>query len=99
MKADRQPWRQAFLDALPLAGVDGTLRSRMKGTKAEKNVRAKTGSLSHVSALSGYVTTAAGERLAFSIVTNNYAGPTSGENSMKRVEDAIAVALAEQGTK
>jgi D-alanyl-D-alanine carboxypeptidase/D-alanyl-D-alanine-endopeptidase (penicillin-binding protein 4) len=61
-----------FLDALPIAGVDGTLRNRMKGTVAENNVRAKTGSLRSAASLSGYLTTAAGERLVFSIMVNNY---------------------------
>jgi len=61
-----------FRDALPIAGVDGTLRTRMKGTPAENNVRAKTGSLSSAASLSGYMTTAAGEKLAFSMMVNNY---------------------------
>src|SRR5207248_6016176 len=53
-----------FIRALPIAGVDGSLRKRMKGTPAEGNVRAKTGSLRWANSLSGYVTTGAGERLA-----------------------------------
>ena len=61
-----------FREALPIAGVDGTLRNRMKGTPAENNVKAKTGSLSSAASLSGYVTTAAGENLVFSIMVNNY---------------------------
>src|ERR1051325_6670417 len=61
-----------FRDALPIAGVDGTLSTRMRGTPAEKNVRAKTGSLSSVASLSGYVTTASGEHLVFSMMLNNY---------------------------
>jgi D-alanyl-D-alanine carboxypeptidase/D-alanyl-D-alanine-endopeptidase (penicillin-binding protein 4) len=61
-----------FRDALPIAGVDGTLRNRLKGTVAENNLRAKTGSLSSAASLSGFVTTAAGERLVFSIMVNNY---------------------------
>jgi D-alanyl-D-alanine carboxypeptidase/D-alanyl-D-alanine-endopeptidase (penicillin-binding protein 4) len=61
-----------FRDALPIAGVDGTLRNRLRGTPAENNLRAKTGSLSSAASLAGYVTTAAGERLAFSIMVNNY---------------------------
>lgn len=80
-----------FRDALPIAGVDGTLRTRMKGTPAEGNLRAKTGSLSSVASLSGYVTTAAGEHLAFSMMLNNYP-----DASLVRRDsiDAIAVLLA-----
>lgn len=61
-----------FRDALPIAGVDGTLRNRFKGTVAENNLRAKTGTLSSANSLSGYVRDAAGEQLAFSIIVNNY---------------------------
>jgi D-alanyl-D-alanine carboxypeptidase/D-alanyl-D-alanine-endopeptidase (penicillin-binding protein 4) len=80
-----------FREALPIAGVDGTLRLRMKGTAAEGNVRAKTGSLSSVASLSGYVTTAGGEHLVFSMMLNNYP-----DASVVRRDsiDAIAVLLA-----
>ena len=80
-----------FRDALPIAGVDGTLSTRMRGTPAEKNVRAKTGSLSSVASLSGYVTTAAGERLVFSMMLNNY--PDAAAVRRDSI-DAIAVLLA-----
>lgn len=80
-----------FRDALPIAGVDGTLRNRMRGTPAENNVRAKTGSLSSAASLSGYVTTAAGEKLAFSIMVNNY--PREVEPRTGCI-DPIAVLLA-----
>lgn len=63
--------REPFTATLPIAGKDGTLAQRMKGTRAE-GLRAKTGTLAHVRALSGYVTTADGELLAFSILANNF---------------------------
>jgi D-alanyl-D-alanine carboxypeptidase/D-alanyl-D-alanine-endopeptidase (penicillin-binding protein 4) len=75
----------------PIAGVDGTLRTRMRGTPAEGNVRAKTGSLSSVASLSGYVTTAAGEHLVFSMMLNNY--PDAAAVRRDSI-DAIAVLLA-----
>jgi D-alanyl-D-alanine carboxypeptidase/D-alanyl-D-alanine-endopeptidase (penicillin-binding protein 4) len=62
----------AFIDALPVAGVDGTLRTRFKGTPAEGNVRAKTGSLGYVDTLSGFLSDAGKEKLVFSIMLNNY---------------------------
>jgi len=65
-------YASVFRDALPIAGVDGTLRNRFKGTPAENNVHAKTGSLSSAASLGGYLTTAGGEKLAFSIMVNNY---------------------------
>ena len=80
-----------FRDALPIAGVDGTLRTRMRGTPAEGNLRAKTGSLSSVASLSGYVTTAAGEHLVFSMMLNNY--PDAAALRRDSI-DAIAVLLA-----
>jgi serine-type D-Ala-D-Ala carboxypeptidase/endopeptidase (penicillin-binding protein 4) len=68
----RHPSFGVFYDALPVAGVDGTIRSRMRGTPAEGNVRAKTGTLDKARALSGYVTTANGRQLLFSFLANNY---------------------------
>jgi D-alanyl-D-alanine carboxypeptidase/D-alanyl-D-alanine-endopeptidase (penicillin-binding protein 4) len=80
-----------FRDALPIAGVDGTLRNRMRGTPAERNLRAKTGTLSSVASLGGYVTTAGGERLVFSMMLNNYPDASA----LRRDSiDAIAVLLA-----
>ena len=82
---------EPFREALPIAGVDGTLRTRMRGTPAEGNLRAKTGSLSSVASLSGYVTTAGGEHLVFSMMLNNY--PDAAAVRRDSI-DAIAVLLA-----
>jgi D-alanyl-D-alanine carboxypeptidase/D-alanyl-D-alanine-endopeptidase (penicillin-binding protein 4) len=88
------PEADAYLNALPIAGVDGTLRSRMKGTPAAGNVRAKTGTLRWANALSGHVKTAAGERLIFSIMLNRYASPDAQHGGRAEI-DRIAVMLAE----
>jgi serine-type D-Ala-D-Ala carboxypeptidase/endopeptidase (penicillin-binding protein 4) len=63
--------------SLPVAGVDGTLRTRLLGTPAEGRVHAKTGTLSNIRALSGYVTTADGERLAFAMIVNHHLRTTA----------------------
>jgi D-alanyl-D-alanine carboxypeptidase/D-alanyl-D-alanine-endopeptidase (penicillin-binding protein 4) len=80
-------------DMLPVAGVDGTLAGRMRGTLAAGNVHAKTGSMTYVNCLAGYVTSAAGEHLAFAILLNDYV-PPQGVSASADV-DAIAVLLAE----
>ena len=85
---------EVVMDALPDAGIDGTLTGRMRGTAAAGNVRAKTGNMAYVHCLAGYVTTAAGERLAFSIMLNNYLPPAQGPRASSDV-DAIAVMLAD----
>jgi D-alanyl-D-alanine carboxypeptidase/D-alanyl-D-alanine-endopeptidase (penicillin-binding protein 4) len=66
-----------FRSALPVSGVSGTLAGRMKGTPAESRVWAKTGTLSNVRSLSGYVLTRAGEPIAFSMLVNNFRVPTA----------------------
>jgi D-alanyl-D-alanine carboxypeptidase/D-alanyl-D-alanine-endopeptidase (penicillin-binding protein 4) len=70
--AARQSWGADFIASLPVAGADGTLRSRLKTLSPDAKVQAKTGALDHVSAISGYLTTADGERLVFSIMSNNF---------------------------
>lgn len=88
---NKHRYADVFRAALPIAGVDGTLRNRMKGTPAENNLRAKTGSLSSAASLGGYVTTAAGEKLAFAVIVNNY--PSDVEPRAMCI-DPIAVLLA-----
>jgi len=87
----RHRYAAFFREALPIAGVDGTLRTRFRNTPAENNLRAKTGSLSSAASLSGYVTSAAGEKLVFSIMVNNY--PRDVEPRLICI-DPIAVLLA-----
>jgi D-alanyl-D-alanine carboxypeptidase/D-alanyl-D-alanine-endopeptidase (penicillin-binding protein 4) len=81
-----------FVDGLPIAGVDGSLATRMKGTSAEGNVRAKTGTMSNIRSLAGYVTTRDGEHLALVIIVNNYEGV--GIDATESM-DRMAVRLAE----
>jgi D-alanyl-D-alanine carboxypeptidase/D-alanyl-D-alanine-endopeptidase (penicillin-binding protein 4) len=69
---NRHKCAQVYLAALPIAGVDGTLRNRMKGTPAAGNLRAKTGTLRWANSMSGHVTTVAGEHLVFSLMVNRY---------------------------
>jgi D-alanyl-D-alanine carboxypeptidase/D-alanyl-D-alanine-endopeptidase (penicillin-binding protein 4) len=89
---DRDPrLKDPFEASLPIAGRDGTLANRMKGTPAEGNARAKTGSMTGVRGTSGYVTSADGEPLVFSILVNMYDSPAS---TITAAEDAIIVRLA-----
>jgi D-alanyl-D-alanine carboxypeptidase/D-alanyl-D-alanine-endopeptidase (penicillin-binding protein 4) len=83
--------RGPFEESLPIAGRDGTLSNRMKGTAAEGNARAKTGSMTGVRALSGYVTTSDGEPLVFSILSNNFETPP---DVITRAADEIVLRLA-----
>ncbi|MBM3818454.1 MAG: D-alanyl-D-alanine carboxypeptidase/D-alanyl-D-alanine-endopeptidase [Acidimicrobiia bacterium] len=81
------PWMRA----LPVAGVDGTLEARMKGTPAATTVRAKTGTMSNIRALAGYARTRDGETLAFAIMADNFEGPGA---AATEALDRIAIALA-----
>jgi len=92
-----KPWFTSWYNALPIAGnadrfTGGTLRNRMRNTPAANNLHGKTGSMTAVSALSGYVTDGAGDQLVFSMISNNFlpGGITS-------IEDAVGVALASYG--
>ncbi len=85
--AGMSPW----MTGLPVAGVDGTLAARMKATPAENNVRAKTGTMSNVRSLAGYVKTRDGEPLAFVVMVNNFEG--TGAEAVAAI-DAIAIRLA-----
>ncbi len=88
---DRHPHAAAFRESLPVAGVDGTLQRRLQGARGR--IVAKTGTLAHASTLAGYLTTASGDRLAFAILVDDYAG---GAREAQAAIDAVALALAAQ---
>jgi D-alanyl-D-alanine carboxypeptidase/D-alanyl-D-alanine-endopeptidase (penicillin-binding protein 4) len=81
--AASQTWGPSYRETLPVAGIDGSLADRFPQLDPRTHVYAKTGSLGGVKALSGYATTARGEQVAFSILTNNFNLPS------KRVLEAI----------
>ena len=91
--AVKQPWGSDFMATLPVAGTDGTLENRMRGTAAAGRVHAKTGLVEHVNSLSGYATTRRGAHLLFSIFGNN-AG-NHGRDAAN-VVDSICVAMVEE---
>tara|TARA_B100001123_G_scaffold450595_1_gene622241 strand:- start:2977 stop:4578 length:1602 start_codon:yes stop_codon:yes gene_type:complete len=80
-----------FLQALPIAGIDGTLKQRLKSTPAEGNAKAKTGSMANIQSLAGYVTSRDAEPLAFVIIANNFEGPAT---SVLTTIDQIVARLA-----
>jgi len=84
------PHRESWMSSLPVGGEDGTLQHRFKGTAALARVRAKTGTLSHVSALSGYIDRPDGRMLAFSILANNFNTSTAeARNLMDKIANAM----------
>jgi serine-type D-Ala-D-Ala carboxypeptidase/endopeptidase (penicillin-binding protein 4) len=72
--AQGQTWFAPYYQSLPVAGIDGSLQDRMKATVAAGRIHAKTGSLEHVRALSGFAETPSGRRLIFSFLSNNQGG-------------------------
>ena len=77
--------------SLPIAGLDGSLKYRMRDTAAANKLRAKTGTLSGVSALAGYTTTADGEQLAFSMVMEHFVGSSS---AIRKIQDRIGAVIS-----
>lgn len=96
LAASKQPWFNAWYNALPIAGntdrmTGGSLRYRLRGTPAENNLHAKTGSMGGVSSLSGYITDTKGRKLVFSMLSNNYVVAGA---QVKAVENRVALALS-----
>ena len=77
--------RQPLLQSLPIAGVDGTLEKRMRGTAAQGNVRAKTGTLTGISSLAGYCTMKDGRQLCFAIINQGVMRNATGKAFQDRV--------------
>ncbi|HST77009.1 MAG TPA: D-alanyl-D-alanine carboxypeptidase/D-alanyl-D-alanine-endopeptidase [Verrucomicrobiae bacterium] len=92
--ASRQPWGAAYKESLPVSGVDGSLAERFLNTPAGGLVHAKTGSLSHVNALSGYGETRIGSHFVFSILCNNHDLPPG---RVLSAIDSIVQLLVNQG--
>ncbi|MGC1107354.1 MAG: D-alanyl-D-alanine carboxypeptidase/D-alanyl-D-alanine-endopeptidase, partial [Candidatus Acidiferrales bacterium] len=88
----QQPWGDAFVATLPVAGVDGTLQHRLNDTPAQGRIQAKTGSVERTQAVSGFATTLRGEHLIFSIFDNHNGGPN---REAVKVLDSIAVAMVQ----
>ncbi|HZS43842.1 MAG TPA: D-alanyl-D-alanine carboxypeptidase/D-alanyl-D-alanine-endopeptidase [Blastocatellia bacterium] len=86
-----RPYANILIDSLPIGGVDGTLRRRFASTTAANNLHAKTGTISYVNSLSGYVTTTAGQRVIFSIMINN----RTVDSSATAAIDAVCLLLAD----
>jgi len=87
----RQPSFPRFYAAMAVAGTDGTLKNRLTGASVKGNIRAKTGTITGVSSISGYMRTADGEMLAFSMIANNYAsGKAAAEDAQNRALQRLA---------
>jgi len=95
--AARQPWGAAFEESLPVSGVDGSLADRFQNTPAAGLIHAKTGSLSHVNALSGYGQTEKGRRFVFSIFCNNHNLP--GSKALAAIDAVVQVLVSEEPAK
>jgi D-alanyl-D-alanine carboxypeptidase/D-alanyl-D-alanine-endopeptidase (penicillin-binding protein 4) len=93
----RHPAANDFEASLPIAGRDGTLRTRLRGTAAEGNVKAKTGTLRWANAVSGYVTTAGGVRLAFALLLNRHAPEVGAPSAREELDQIVALLAAYAG--
>ena len=88
------PWGDAFKASLPVGGAsDGTLKFRFRGTALEGRIHAKTGTLNHVDALSGYMQARSGKTLVFSIIVNDR--PLASPSAMQQI-DKMLLSIAKQ---
>jgi D-alanyl-D-alanine carboxypeptidase/D-alanyl-D-alanine-endopeptidase (penicillin-binding protein 4) len=91
--AHGQPWAGQFRDTLPIAGEDGSLSMRFRGTFAADHVEAKTGQLGEVNSLTGYAVTKLDHDIAFSILINHH---NMGNTKAKQMIDDIVNAVLEE---
>ncbi|HET6930950.1 MAG TPA: D-alanyl-D-alanine carboxypeptidase/D-alanyl-D-alanine-endopeptidase [Candidatus Acidoferrum sp.] len=91
--AQKQAWFPAFLASLPVAGADGTLNERMKDPPLAGKIHAKTGSVTHVRALSGYAETPGGRKLIFSFLSNNQGARN---HEVHTAIDGVCLAMVEE---
>jgi D-alanyl-D-alanine carboxypeptidase/D-alanyl-D-alanine-endopeptidase (penicillin-binding protein 4) len=89
--ASTQPWGAAWRQTFPVAGVDGTLANRFRGTPLERRLFAKTGTLNATNALSGYLIARSGRTLTFSFFAND----VPGGGGVTPVMDAVLATIAE----
>lgn len=90
-----QPWGEQFRASLPVAGLDGSLDDRFRASVANGRIWAKTGTLTHVNALSGYAETASGRKLIFAVLVNHHRLTSSGA---KKVIDHVLELLIDDQT-
>jgi D-alanyl-D-alanine carboxypeptidase/D-alanyl-D-alanine-endopeptidase (penicillin-binding protein 4) len=91
--AAHQPWGADWRDTFPVAGVDGTLIGRFRNSPLKGRLWAKTGTHNEANALSGYLTTASGKTLVFSILVNSHRPGSDAEvQAIDRIAEAIAAA-------
>jgi D-alanyl-D-alanine carboxypeptidase/D-alanyl-D-alanine-endopeptidase (penicillin-binding protein 4) len=91
--ASHQSWGPAWRDSLPIAGIDGTLAGRFRESPLKGHLWAKTGTLKEVNALSGYLTAASGQTLAFSVIVNGHRPGSDAElQAVDRIVEALAAA-------
>lgn len=90
------PFGKVYRNCLTIAGVDGTLKNRLRGTIAQGKIVGKTGTISNVRCLSGYATTADGETLVFSTMFNNF---LCSVNVITDIQDQICLLMASQKRK
>ncbi|MCI0571723.1 MAG: D-alanyl-D-alanine carboxypeptidase/D-alanyl-D-alanine-endopeptidase [Myxococcaceae bacterium] len=93
----RFTYADEFVSSVPIAGKDGTLRNRFEGSEAEARIRAKTGTLENVTALSGYVQTAGGEEFSFAFLINDFDWRRGGRKAVVGGMEAMGVAVAAGG--